>query len=476
MLNKLLKSLAALALTWTLTAPAPETAADDARLDPNDQWAQWRGPLATGVAPNADPPIVWSEEKNVRWKVELPGKGHSTPVIWGDRIFLTTAFPHGERLQAPERHDHGAHDNIAPSQRYKFVVLAINRKDGSILWQTTVRDEQPHEATHATGSWASNSAVTDGKRVYASFGSRGIYSLDMDGKVVWQVDPGDMRTRHEHGEGSSPALHGETVVVNWDHQGESFVVAFDKHTGKERWKVARDEITSWSTPLIVEHAGRPQVIISATQRVRAYDLATRTDLWQAAGLSRNVLASPVAAAGVVYVGNSYDGQAMFAVRLAAAKGDITGSDAIVWKNNRDAPYVPSPMLYDDLLCYLRHSQGILTCLEAKTGQARLGPIRLEKIYNVFASPVGAADRLYVTSREGATAVIQLGAQFEMLTVNKLDDSFSASPAIVGEAMVLRGERSLYYLVRDPARPESTTKTIAGGSASSIPTVYISNGT
>jgi len=456
MLNKPWKFLASLVLVLALVNRVPEIVADDTPLDPSEQWAQWRGPLATGVAPNADPPIVWSEEKNVRWKVELPGNGHSTPIIWGDRIFLTTAIPHGERLQPPERHDHGAHDNIAPSQRYKFVVLAVDRNDGSILWQTTVCDEQPHEATHATGSWASNSAVTDGQRVYASFGSRGIYSLDMDGKVVWQVDPGDMRTRHEHGEGSSPALHGETLVVNWDHQGESFVVAFDKQTGKERWKVARDEITSWSTPLIVEHAGKPQVIISATQRVRAYDLATGKDLWQAAGLSRNVVASPVAADGVVYVGNSYDGQAMFAVRLAGAKGDITASDAILWKNNRDAPYVPSPMLYGDLLCYLRHSQGILTCLEAKTGKPRLGPIRLEKIYNVFASPVGAADRLYVTSREGATAVIQLGAQFEMLTVNKLDDSFSASPAIVDDAMVLRGQRSLYYLVRDPVSPKAET--------------------
>ena len=442
------------ALTLAATLSAVEAAADDARLDPNAQWPQWRGPLATGVAPHADPPIVWSEEKNVRWKVELPGSGHSTPIIWGDRIFLTTALPHGERLPAPERHDHGAHDNIAPSQRYKFVVLALDRKDGTVLWQTIVRDEQPHEATHATGSWASNSAVTDGERVYASFGSRGIYSLDMNGKIVWQTDLGDMRTRHEHGEGSSPALHGDTLVVNWDHQGESFVVAFDKLTGKERWKIARDEITSWSTPLIVEQAGRPQVIISATGRVRAYDLATGKDLWQAAGLSRNVVASPVAADGIVYVGNSYDGQAMFAVRLADASGDITGSKAIVWKNDRDAPYVPSPILYDDLLCYLRHSQGILTCLEAKTGQARLGPIRLEKIYNVFASPVGAADRLYVTSREGATAVIQLGVEFEMLTVNKLDDSFSASPAIVGDAIYLRGQRSLYCLARDFAKSDS----------------------
>ena len=452
-MRRLTLALTATALTataLTTTALAASARAEDGRLDPLDQWPQWRGPLATGVAPRADPPIVWGEGRNVRWKTELPGSGHSSPIVWGEKVFLTAAVPHGDRLAPPAGHDHGAHDNVAPSQKQKFVVLAVDRGDGSILWQRTVRDEQPHEATHSTGTWASNSAVTDGEHLFASFGSRGIYSLDFDGKVIWEKDLGDMRTRHEHGEGSSPALHGDTLIVNWDHQGDSFVVALDKRTGKERWRVARDEITSWSTPLIVEHAGKVQVIVSATRRVRSYDLATGQEIWQAAGLSRNVVASPVAAGGMVYAANSYDWQAMLAIALDKAKGDITDSDAIVWRRDRDTPYVPSPLLYDDLLCFLRHSQGILTCVEAETGAARLGPIRLEKIYNVFASPVAAADRLYVTSREGATVVIQLGVEFEMLGINKLEDSFSASPAIVGDAIYLRGERRLYSIARERA--------------------------
>ncbi|MEM7350670.1 MAG: PQQ-binding-like beta-propeller repeat protein [Acidobacteriota bacterium] len=445
------RTLAGLSLLLcTATAVGGVAAAEEARLDPLEQWPQWRGPLATGVAPRADPPIVWSESKNVRWKVELPGKGHSTPIVWDDRIFLTSAIPHGERLPAPEPHDHGAHDNVAPSQKQRFVVFALDRNDGSVLWQRTVRDEQPHEATHTTGTWASNSALTDGEHVFASFGSRGLFALDLAGKVIWEKDLGDMKTRHEHGEGSSPALHGDTLIVNWDHQGDSFVVALDKRNGKERWRVARDEITSWSTPLIVEHGGKPQVVISATKRVRSYDLATGKVVWEAGGLSRNVVASPVAADGMVYAGNSYDWQAMLAIRLDKAKGDITDTDAIVWKRDRDTPYVPSPVLYDDLLCFLKHSHGILTCVEAKTGEARLGPIRVEQVRNVFASPVAADDRLYITSREGTTAVIQLGVQFEMLTVNQLDDAFSASPAVVGDEILLRGEKYLYSLARDPA--------------------------
>ncbi len=426
-------------------------------LSHNHQWPAWRGPLDTGVAPHGDPPVTWAEDKNIRWKLALPGSGHSTPIIWGDRIFLTTAIPHGEELSVHrhEDHDDGAHDNTPPSRRQKFVVLAVDRRNGSLVWQREVRDEQPHESAHVTGSWASNSAVTDGQHVYASFGSRGLYSLNLDGRIAWQQDLGDMRVRHEHGEGASPALHGDTLVVNWDHQGDSFVVALDKRNGKERWRTARDEITSWSTPLIVEHAGKPQVIVSATKRVRSYDLATGKELWQASGLSRNVVASPVAANGMVFVGNSYDWQAMLAIRLDKARGDITTSDAIAWTRERDTPYVPSPVLFDDTLCFLKHSQGFLTCVEAESGKPWLGPVRLSGVRNVFASPVGAADRIYVVSREGATAVIQRGIEFEMLAVNQLDDSFSASPAIVGNELYLRGQNSLYSIAVEPI--EQTTK-------------------
>jgi outer membrane protein assembly factor BamB len=421
------------------------------KLKAHDQWPQWRGPLATGVAPSGKPPVEWGEQKNIRWKTPIPGKGQSTPVVWGDRIFLTTAVPHGQASHVDADHAPGAHDNVTPSQSHRFVVMAVDRRDGNVLWETTVRDERPHEAAHVTASWASNSAVTDGEHVFAFFGSRGVYCLDMQGQIVWQKDLGDMQIRHAHGEGSSPALHEDTLIVNWDHQGESFVVALDKSSGEQRWKVARDEITSWSTPLVVPQDAGVQVVIAATKLVRAYDLATGELIWSCAGLSRNVVASPVAAAGLVYVANSYDWKAMLAIRLDKAKGDVTGTDAVVWERDRDTPYVPSPVLDGRNLCFIKHNQAFLTCVDAATGETRAGPMRLPGLRSVFASPVAAAGRLYVAARNGATAVVKLDGDYEIQAVNRLDDSFSASPAIVGDEIFLRGERFLYGIGEVPSQ-------------------------
>ena len=456
--DRLNLGLAALtaACLWFTASTSASLASSEVVDDAQAHWPEWRGPLANGVAPHGDPPVTWSETENLRWKLRLPGLGHSTPIIWGERIFLTTAIAHGEVLPAPPEHDDGAHHNLPASRRQKFVVLAIDRATGKISWQTTVRDEQPHEGTHETGSWASNSPVTDGRHVFAFFGSRGLYSLDTAGKVVWQKDFGDMLTRHGHGEGSSPALHGDTLVINWDHQGESFVAAIDKRTGDERWRAARDEITSWSTPLIVEHRGKPQAIVSATDRVRSYDLATGDVIWEVGGLSRNVVASPVSSDGLVVVGGSYDWQKMLAVRLEGARGDLTGSESIVWSRDRHAPYVPSPLLYDGQLYFLKHSQAVLMALDLATGEELYGPLRIHGLYNVFASPVGAAGRIYIASREGTTAVIRGGPEPELLAVNRLDDAFSASPAVVGDELYLRGQEHLYCIAAEPeAKPIKT---------------------
>ncbi len=435
-------------IAWLLVAVAltiPAGARPLAGPPAEGAWPQWRGPLNSGVAPGGTPPVTWSETLNIRWKTAIPGRGQSTPIVWGDLVFITTSEPYGDPVTAPEERDPGAHHNVAPTRRHRFMVIAVNRNDGSIAWQRTVRDERPHEGAHATGSWASSSAVTDGRRLIASFGSRGIYALVMEGKPLWEKDLGDMRTRHGHGEGSSPALHDGRLVINWDHQGKSFVVALDARTGQEKWRVPRDEITSWSTPLIVEHDGRRQVIISATGRVRSYDLGSGALIWECAGLSRNVVASPVAADGIVYVSNSYDWQVMLAIRLQGARGDITGTDAVLWSRDRHTPYVPSPLLYDGMLFFLKHNQGILTNLDARTGTPHYGPVRLPGVQGVFASPVGAAGRVYVAGRNGATAVIRRGEKFEVLAVNELDDSFSASPAIAGDELFLRGDRHLYCI-------------------------------
>lgn len=408
-------------------------------------WPQWRGPLGNGAAPHADPPVRWSESENVRWKSPLPGKGHSTPIVWRDRVFVTTAVPYGPRLKAASSERPGAHDNAPATHGQRFVVVAVGRSDGRILWQRTVHEALPREGAHYTATFASNSPVTDGEYLFAHFGSHGLYALDLDGNLKWKADLGDMQTLHGHGEGSSPALHGDTLVVNWDHEGQSFLIALDRRTGSQRWKVERDEVTSWATPIVVEHAGRRQVIVSGTRRLRGYDLASGKVIWECGGLSANIVASPVAAAGMVFAGSSYEKQALLAIRLDGAKGDITGSDRVAWTRERDTPYVPSPLLYRGALYYLRHYQSVLTRVDARTGLDAPGTLRLAGIRDVYASPVAAAGRVYVTDRDGSTLVLSSGDRPEVLALNRLDDSFSASAAVAGGELFLRGERRLHCL-------------------------------
>jgi len=417
----------------------------------SEGWAQWRGPLATGVAPNADPPVRWSESENVRWKAAIPGKGHSSPVLWGERVFLTTAVPFGDALGPFVDDAPGTHDSVPVTQQQRFLALALDRRDGKILWQTTLREELPHEGGHVTGSYASASPATDGEILIAPFGSRGLYALDLAGKVLWKQDLGHMATKHNHGEGSTPLLVKESVVVVWDHEGGSFVAAFDKRTGKERWRVARDEETSWASPIAVEHGGRTQVVVSGTNRIRGYDLENGAVLWQCGGLSSNVVCSPVSADGLVFAGSSYESQALLAIDLARAQGEITGGEAVLWSRRRATPYVPSLLLVDETLYFLHHYQGFLARVVARTGAEPERAFRLEGVDDVYASPVSAAGRVYVTDRSGLTVVLRHVAagsgELEVLARNTLDDSFSASAALDGRELFLRGERFLYCLAQ-----------------------------
>ena len=436
----------------------PATADDDARATVAEHnWPQWRGPLGTGVAPNAHPPLEWSETKNVRWKIALPGTGHSTPIVWGDRIFVTSAVPYGEALEPKYGNAPGAHDNLPVTHRQKFVVIAVSRRDGEIVWQQTVHEELPHEAGHYTGSLASGSPVTDGERLFAFFGSHGLFCLDFDGKLLWNEQFGEMQSKHGHGEGGSPALHGDTLIINWDHEGQSFVVAFDKRTGQQRWKVAREEVTSWSTPIVVEHAGKPQVILCGTNRVRAYELDSGEVVWECGGLSANVVATPVAGGGMVFAGSSYETRALLAIRLEGARGDITDSPHVSWRRIRGTPYVPSPLLYGGSLYFLRHYQGILSRVHIQTGQDEYGPFRLAGFNDIYSSPVAAANRVYVTDRSGATLVLSHDDQPRALAINQLDDQFSASAAIVERDLLLRGRHRLYCLSRDPGKPKPDSR-------------------
>jgi len=415
----------------TATAPAPDGAA---------YWPQWRGPNATGASETADPPVEWSETNNVRWKVEVPGRGSASPVIWGDRLFLLTAVPADVTGDAA----HQPQGGVRPRKTHRFVVLAIDRRDGHVIWERVATELLPHEATHQdNGTWASASAVTDGQHVIANFESSGLYAYDMDGTLVWKKDLGDKQMRNEFGEGTTPVLHGNHLVHVWDHQGQSFIVALDKRTGEELWRGDRDEIDSWATPLVVDMGGRAQVVTSGMNRVRSYDLETGELVWHADGLTMNPIPSPVARDGLVFVTAGYRGNDLKAIRLADARGDLTGTKAIAWALDRDTPYVPSPLLYGGILYILKSNNGLLSALDAATGTPHFQLQRLDATPNVFASPVGAGSRVYIVGREGTTLVIRNGPTFDVLATNTLDDHFDASPALADKTMYLRGYRFLY---------------------------------
>jgi outer membrane protein assembly factor BamB len=432
--------LAAAGLSLMAATPAQPTAAD--RF-----WPQWRGPLATGEGPLANPPVEWSEEKNVRWKVEIAGRGQSSPVVWNDLVFVTTSVPVGKGAQPEAADGDGGPPVVRPDGNVDFVVEAHNRSDGKVRWRNVVKQLLPHEGTHKDGSYASGSALTDGERLYAFFGSRGLYALDLEGKVLWEKQLGVMQTRMGFGEGSSPALFGDTLVVNWDHEGQDFIVALDKKSGKELWRTERDEPTSWATPIVVISGGKPQVITSATHRVRSYDLATGTLLWEARGMTENVIPSPVSAGGMAYLTSGFRGSALLAVRLGDAHGDITGKPAIAWSYDRDTPYVPSPLLYKDGLYFMKSNSAVLTRIDVATGKPSYAQ-RLDHLTNVYASPVAASGRVYVVGRDGMAAVLAAGPEPKVLATNSLADGFDSSPALVDDEMYLRGQKYLYRISRN----------------------------
>lgn len=439
-------------------------------------WLQWRGPAMNGVAPNADPPTQWSEDKNVKWKVEIPGHGQSTPIIVGDLVILQAAVPvnppkekasadpsqenpkrepgsapgeargDGERRGRGERGPGGGRpEREAPTEPYEFTVIALDRKTGKQVWERVVREMVPHEGSHNDGSLAPASPVTDGTHIYAFFGSRGIYCLTMKGEVVWEKDLGDMKTRNGFGEGSSPALHGDTLVVNWDHEGEDFIVALDKKSGDEKWRKTRDEPTSWATPLIIEVDGRTQVVVSGDNKLRAYDLANGETIWEYGGLGANATPTPVATPTTLIAMTGFRDPAAVAVRYRDAKGDVTDSASVAWKTTEGTSYVPSPLLYGNTLYFLQKNTGILSCVDPETGKAHYEQQRLDDITGVYSSPVGAGDRVYIVGRNGVTRVIKRATSFESLASNKLDDEFSASPAIAGSELFLRGHKRLYCI-------------------------------
>ncbi|MCY4404190.1 MAG: PQQ-binding-like beta-propeller repeat protein [Candidatus Poribacteria bacterium] len=412
-------------------------------------WHYWRGPLATGMALNANPPTTWSETENIRWKVPIPGMGHATPIIWEDMIIIQTAIQ-GEMANP----DNTEEDNRSDRRRrrrnrnlssFKFELLVLNRSDGSPRWQKTLKETKPHEGIHGDASFASNSPVTDGEHIYAYFGSRGLYCLDFKGNIKWEKEIGIMHKRNTFGEGSCPIIHGDTIVILQDHEGQSFIIALDKRTGDQIWRMDRDEVTTWTSPIVVDYNGISQVIVPASNRTRSYNLANGDLVWECGGLTRNVIPSPMHKDGHVYVMSGHGGFSLQSINLELASGDITRTEAVDWQYNDDTPYVPSPLLSEDTIYFLKRNDNILTAMDRKTGDVIFGPQRIQGVSNVYASIVGAAGRVYIADRNGSVAVLKDGPKLEVIALNYLDDSFNASPAIVGSELYLRGTQHLYCI-------------------------------
>jgi len=441
------------AITWALVSCASGADFATERLQ---NWHQWRGPNANGVAPLADPPVRWSESENVKWKVAIPGKGSATPIVWNDRVFVLTAIPtdkdveHAGAIPDPpaerqnRRNRRGFDRSEPPKTKHQFVVLCFDRQTGKRLWQQVATEQVPHEGHHRTGTFASGSPVTDGKHIYATFGSRGIYSYDMDGLLKWKLDLGDMRTRNSFGEGCSPALSGDTLIVPWDHEDQSFVIALNAKTGTTRWKVDRNEKTTWATPLVVDANGCMQVILHGTNRVRSYDLKDGRLIWECGGQASNPIASPVIANDLVYCMTGRRGFAVYAMPLTA-NGDITSTHDVAWHREDSGAYVSSPVVYKGLLYHTKACSSILSCLNAETGKVVFGPQRLPGLGDLYASPVLARDRIYITDRSGTTLVIQHGRKLEVLARNELGEGVDASFALVDKELFLRGQQHLYCI-------------------------------
>ena len=388
-----------------------------------ENWPHWRGDNGNGVSLTAQPPTQWSDTKNVKWKVAVPGLGSSSPVIWDNQVFVTSAVG---------------------SDELSFKLFCFDRETGELRWERTAVTAKPHEGTHSTNGFASASPCTDGAHVYAHFGSRGLHCYTLDGELKWSRDFGDMATRNTFGEGSSPTLAGDMILVPWDHEGPSALYAVDKHNGEILWKTNRDEPTNWATPLVIEVNGKAQVIMNGENHAAAYDLETGEEIWRCGGQTQRPVASPVHADGIVYIGSGFRGSFLGAFR-PDGKGDIEGSDKVIWTVDRDTPDIASLLLSDGRLYFHKAKTGILSCFEATTGKRHFGPERIPGVNSVYASPIAAGGHVYLTDRSGATTVIKDAAQLEVVATNSVGEPVDATPAPVDDELFIRGEKHLFCI-------------------------------
>ncbi|MCC9599340.1 PQQ-like beta-propeller repeat protein [Stieleria sp. JC731] len=367
----------------------------------------------------------------MKWKTKIPGRGSGSPIVVGDKVFVVTAVATGKGTGSlPE---------------LSFQLHCYDRNSGQQQWKQVAIVATPHQETHSTNGFASASPCSDGEHIYAHFGSRGLYCYTLDGELVWMRDDfGRMETRSSFGEGSSPTLAGDKIIVPWDHEGASALYALDKRTGKTVWKADRDEPSCWATPLIIERGGQQQVIMNGQNYARAYDLDSGKELWRCGGQTARPVASAVADHERVYIGSGFRGS-FLAAFLPGGSGDIEGTDRVAWTVNRDTPDIASPLLSDGRLYYHKGKGGILTCVDAKTGTAHYSAQRVPSIRSTYASPIAAGGFVYLTGREGTVVVIKDSEDFEVVAENTLGEGIDATPAVAGDELFIRGEQHLFCI-------------------------------
>jgi outer membrane protein assembly factor BamB len=414
-------------------------------------WPQWRGPDGSGISNEKNLPSEWSPTKNVKWKTPIEGRSHSSPIVWGNRVFLTTSIE-GEAVPGAKAVKHVLEgdkeflhpDSVGADRKHTFKVLCIDRDTGKILWQSTAWEGTPYDNRHRKSSYAASTPATDGKLVYAFFGTEGLYAYDFKGNLAWKAQLGNLGTVGM-GTGTSPILFDNLVIVQCDEENgaASFIVAVDKKTGKEVWKTPRKVQVSWSTPLLVRTATRAELITSGTEALISYDPATGKELWRHKGVESNAIPSPVANNEMAYLVAGFPAKIAYAIKLGQ-NGDLTGTPNVPWKYEKGTAYVPSPILYGDYL-YLTTDRGILTCIDAKTGEVKYEGGRIPIPATFTASPVAFENKILMTSEDGDTFIVKAGPKHEILGTNSVGEPVYASPAIADGRIFIRGEKNLYCI-------------------------------
>jgi outer membrane protein assembly factor BamB len=419
---------------------------------PKTNWSQWRGPEGSGVSTETNVPTEWGGNKNIKWKTAIPGRGHSSPIVWGSSIFLTTDAE-GETVPGAKAVEHKIEgqvfkhpDSVGGDRKHTLKVLCVDRESGKIVWERTAYEGTVYDDRHRKGSYASPTPATDGKYVYAYFGTEGLYCYDFKGKLIWKASPGQIPTVGM-GPGTSPVLFENSVILQCDEDtGEkSFILALDKNTGKELWRTARKVQASWSTPLIVHTPARTELVTSGNELIISYDPKTGKELWRTKGLESNAIPTPVAGSGMVFVYAGFPVKRTFAIKLGGS-GDLTNSKNIVWQYDKGTAYVPCSIVYGDYV-YLMSDRGIITCLEAASGKVVYEGGRVPIPATFTASPVAFDGKILLTSEDGDTFVIKAGPLHQVLGSNSIGEPVYASPAISDGMIFIRGEKNLYCIAR-----------------------------